>query len=74
MRLKEEQRQEKEREIQRIKECREYYNKRILRKYIWGTFIRVMEVREAKMQRAREFNQAKVKRYGFGKFRNAVEI
>ena len=74
MRLKEQARLEKEVELQKIKDCRELYNQKLLRKYILGTFFKLREERNLKNQKADTQNLKQVKKWALTKLKLAVEI
>ena len=74
MRLKEQARLEKEMELQKIKDCRELYNQKLLRKYILGTFFKLREERNLKNQKADTQNLKQVKKWALTKLKLAVEI
>lgn len=65
---------EKEVELQKIKDCRELYNQKLLRKYILGTFFKLREESNLKNQKADNQNLKQVKKWALTKLKLAVEI
>ena len=66
--------QEKEREIQRVQDARVYYQKHLLRKYILGTFQKLIEIKRSKEEEADSFRSFSIKRHGLQKLRTATQI
>ena len=52
MKMQEEIKNEKEREVQRIKDMRKFYEAKLLRKYILGTFLKLKKIQDKKMEKA----------------------
>lgn len=74
MRAKEDAKLEKETEIQRIEEARQYYRAQLLRKYIWNTFEVLIKERDHKNNKADSKCLKWQKKNLFKKLRHAVQI
>ena len=74
MKLQEEIKNEKEREIQRINDMRRFYEAKLLRKYILGTFFKLKEIQDNKLAKACKNDQKNLKRFLLNKLRTATQI
>ena len=74
MKMQEEIKNEKEREIQKIKDMRRFYEKKLLRKYILGTFLKMKEIQDQKLEKACKNEQKNLKRFLLNKLRTATNI
>lgn len=72
LRLKEEARLGRERDIDRIKAAREYYDMHLLRKYILGTFKKLIAKKRTKISLADDFHLIWIKKHGLTKLRHAI--
>ncbi len=74
IRLEDEAKLDKQREIQRIKDMREFYNQKLLRKYILGTFQKLIDIKNKKIFEADTFREYQIKKFGLQKLRTAAGI
>ena len=65
---------DKEHALDRVLGAREFYNLKLLRKYILGTFEGLIMIKQAKIMRADDLHCKQIKKYGLVKLRNAVAI
>lgn len=74
MKMQEEIKNEKEREIQKIKDMRRFYELKLLRKYILTTFLKLKEIKDKKLEKAIKNEQKSLKRFLLNKLRTATNI
>lgn len=74
MKMQEEIKNEKEREIQKIKDMRRFYESKLLRKYILGTFFKLKEIQDQKLEKACKNEEKNLKRFLLNKLRTATNI
>ena len=65
---------DKEQALDRVHGAREFYNLKLLRKYILGTFEGLIIVKQAKIARADDLHCKHIKAHGLLKLRNAVAM
>ena len=74
MRQKEEARREREQELGRIQAAREYFELSLLRKYILGTFQKLIALKRQRISRADNHHIKWIKKHGLQKLKTGIEI